>query len=74
MAVSWNTYSPLNDTEAIVEFGTDPFHLDRIAYSNQTTFETSRTWSHHAVLDGLEPKTEYHYRVAYTNCFKCNTL
>lgn len=73
MAVSWNTYRPLAE-DAVVHYGLDPMNLDRIATSEQTTFETSRTWSHHAVLTGLQPKTEYHYRVAYTNCFACNTL
>ncbi|EKD01620.1 hypothetical protein A1Q2_04181 [Trichosporon asahii var. asahii CBS 8904] len=73
MAVSWNTYRPL-DTDAVIHYGLDPLNLDRIATTEQTTFETSRTWSHHGVLTGLQPKTEYHYRVAYTNCFACNTL
>lgn len=73
MAVSWNTYRPLGD-DAVVHYGVDPLNLDRVARTEQTTFETSRTWSHHAVLTGLQPKTEYHYRVAHTNCFACNTL
>jgi hypothetical protein len=74
MGVSWNTYTPLDDSEAIVEYGTDPFNLDQKVFANQSTFPTSFTWSHHAVLEGLQPKTEYHYRVAYSNCLKCNTL
>lgn len=69
MAVSWNTYTQLKDEEAVVYYGTDPLNLDRVAQSKQTTFETSRTFSHHAVLTGLDPKTEYHYRVAHHNCF-----
>lgn len=69
MAVSWNTYASLPDSEATVHYGLDPLNLDQVAYSNQTTFETSRTFSHHAVLSGLQPKTLYHYRVAHTNCY-----
>lgn len=74
MAISWNTYGPLNDTEAIVEYGFDPLDLEYIAGSVQTTFETSRTYSHHATLTGLQPKTVYHYRVAHTNCFGCSYI
>lgn len=74
MAISWNTYTPLNDTEAVVHYGTDPLELDFTTGSRQTTFETSRTWSHHALLTGLEAGKTYHYRVAYTNCFACSTL
>lgn len=74
MAISWNTYTPLEDAEAIIHYGSDPLNLDKNVGSQQTTFETSRTWSHHAVLTGLEPNTEYHYRVAHTNCFACATL
>jgi phosphodiesterase/alkaline phosphatase D-like protein len=74
MSVSWNTYAPLNDSEAIVEYGTDPFHLDCVAQTRQSTFPTSRTWSHHAMLDGLQPKTKYYYRVAHSDCFKCNIM
>lgn len=69
MAVSWNTYDPLEDTEAVVHFGQDPLELDNVVGSRQTTFPTSRTHSHHAVLTGLKPNTEYHYRVAHHNCF-----
>jgi len=69
MAISWNTYGELRDDEAVVHYGCDPLNLDQSVGSRQTTFDTSRTYSHHAVLTGLKPNTEYHYRVAHTNCF-----
>lgn len=69
MAISWNTYDPLDDKNALVYYGTDPLNLDRSVGSRQTTFVTSRTHSHHAVIADLKPNTEYHYRVANTNCF-----
>jgi hypothetical protein len=69
MAVSWNTYGKLEDAEAVVHYGCDSLDLDQVAGSRQTTFETSRTFSHHAVLTDLKPGTVYHYRVAHTNCY-----
>ncbi|KAK4687786.1 acid phosphatase type 7, partial [Tremellales sp. Uapishka_1] len=74
MAISWNTYASLNASEATVHYGDSPLHLDKVVFSNQTTFLTSRTFSHHAVLNDLKPKTKYHYRVAYTNCAHCSTI
>jgi hypothetical protein len=74
MAVSWNTYTSLPDEEAVVYFGTDAWDLDRTAPARESTFETSRTFSRHAILADLKPGTEYHYRVAHTNCFGCSTI
>ncbi|ORY28956.1 Metallo-dependent phosphatase-like protein [Naematelia encephala] len=74
MHVSWNTYASLNASEASVIYGTDPFNLDLTAYATSMTYNTSRTWNHHALLTGLQPKQDYWYRVAYTNCYGCSNI
>lgn len=74
MAISWNTYTSLKPSTANVEYGHDPLFLSHSVGSVETTFETSRTYSHHATITGLKPNTVYHYRVAHTNCFACSYI
>ncbi|RSH85650.1 hypothetical protein EHS25_003790 [Saitozyma podzolica] len=74
MFVSWNTYASLNSSEATVVYGTDPFNLKYTAHAESLTYNTSRTWNHHALLTELKPKTDYWYRVAYTNCYACTNI
>ncbi len=74
MQVSWNTYAALNSSEATVQYGTSPFDLGNMAQATSVTYNTSRTWNHHALIQGLSPKTTYWYRVAYVNCDACSEI
>lgn len=48
--------------------GLNPGKLDLYASSNDSrTYNTSRTWNNHVKIAGLEPGTEYYYRVSGTN-------
>ncbi|KAG0658499.1 hypothetical protein C6P46_005742 [Rhodotorula mucilaginosa] len=66
MTVSWNTFSLID--QPMVWYGLNPGKLDMYASSNDSrTYNTSRTWNNHVKITGLEPGTEYYYRVSGTN-------
>ena len=74
MQVSWNTYDPLGPNEAVVYYGNSPLDLGKTASAMSMTYNTSRTWNHHALLSGLSPKTTYWYRVANSDCDSCSEI
>ncbi len=66
MHVSWNTYGQLPSPS--VRYGTDPNHLDQVAYSDvSVTYQTSTTYSNHVKITGLKSDTIYYYQPAHTN-------
>ncbi|KAF8851428.1 Metallo-dependent phosphatase [Acephala macrosclerotiorum] len=59
MAVSWNTFSKLN--EPTVAWGKDSHMRDSSNSKVSTTYQSSTTWNNHVVIYGLDPDTMYYY-------------
>lgn len=63
MAISWNTYEPLD--QACIKWGTSEKNLcNKVCADNDSvTYPTSRTWFHSVVLPNLKPATKYYYTI-----------
>lgn len=62
MTVSWNTFSKLQ--APTVQYGKSPDALTLQAQSNESvTYPTSLTYNNHVKVTGLQPNTQYYYRI-----------
>ncbi|OAA79052.1 Metallophosphoesterase domain protein [Akanthomyces lecanii RCEF 1005] len=63
MAVSWNTYEPLD--QACIQWGTTATELANTvcADENSVTYPSSRTWFHSVVVRNLAPGTKNYYKI-----------
>ncbi|THW87973.1 Metallo-dependent phosphatase [Aureobasidium pullulans] len=62
MTVSWNTFSKLQ--APTVQYGKSQNALTLQAQSNESvTYPTSLTYNNHVKITGLQPNTQYYYRI-----------
>jgi hypothetical protein len=62
LTVSWNT--PTSQDSPTVYYGTDPCELSGSASGTSTIYDTDNTWDNHVSISGLQPNTQYYYRVS----------
>jgi hypothetical protein len=68
MSVAWNTYQQLS--KPCVAYGTTNTSLSHTACgtaADSVTYPTSRTWSNHVLISGLQSTTTYYYQINSTN-------
>ncbi|WPH04367.1 Hypothetical protein R9X50_00725700 [Acrodontium crateriforme] len=73
MHVSWNTQHKVEIP--IVRYGTSPYRLDQIAFSDvSVTYPTSTTYNNHVKITGLKPNTQYYYQPGFSFASKPYTF
>lgn len=66
VAIGWNTYE--EEKQPCVQYGTSPTSLNQQTCSSSSiTYPSSRTWANSVTLTGLEPATQYYYKIVSTN-------